>query len=76
MGRENDHLQGIFRTTYELLVEAGKQVEWVSYDHPLHGFIYPVRGADGHYQVDAVQEQAIDRMLSYLGRHLHPSTII
>lgn len=70
MGRETDHLQGIFRTTYELLAEAGKDVEWVSYDHPLHGYIYPEREPDGDYQVDDVQEDAIARILDYLDRHL------
>lgn len=70
MGREDDHLQGIFRTTYELLAEAGKDVEWVSWDHPLHGYIYPERGADGGYQVDDVQDAAIDGIIEYLDRHL------
>lgn len=74
MGRETDHLQGIFRTTYELLHEAGKDVEWVSYDHPVHGYIYPVRGADGSYQVDNVQDKAIAGIIDYLDRHLKPST--
>lgn len=70
MGRESDHLQGIFRTTFELLEEAGKDVEWVSYDHPLHGYIYPLRGADGTYEVDKVQEEAIDGVIRYLDRFL------
>lgn len=70
MGRDEDHLQGIFRTSYELLEEAGKDVEWVSYDHPLHGYIYPVRGADGAYEVDEVQETAIKGVIDYLDRHL------
>ena len=70
MGRESDHLQGIFRATYELLAEAGGQVEWVSYDHDLHGYIYPLRGADGEYQVDEVQLEAIGGILSYLDRYL------
>jgi hypothetical protein len=69
MGRESDELQGIFRLSYELLSEAGKDVEWVSYDHPMHGYIYPVRGRDGEYQVDETQRQAIDAILGYLGRH-------
>lgn len=72
MGRETDHLQGIFRTTYELLDEAGKEVEWVSYDHGLHGFIYPVRGNDGAYQVDAIQDKAISGVIAYLDRYLRP----
>lgn len=70
MGRDDDHLQGIFRTTYELLDEAGKDVEWVSYDHPLHGYIYPLRGNDGQYEVDDVQREAIEAVISYLDRHL------
>lgn len=70
MGREGDHLQGIFRTTYELLEEAGKDVEWVSWEHPLHGYIFPERGDDGSYVVDDVQTAAIDGVISYLDRYL------
>ncbi|MPZ52389.1 MAG: alpha/beta hydrolase fold domain-containing protein [Acidimicrobiia bacterium] len=69
MGRENDHLQGIFRTTYELLEEAGKEVEWVSWDHHLHGYIYPERGTDG-YEVDETQDVAITGIIAYLDRYL------
>ncbi len=70
MGRESDHLQGIFRTSYELLAEQGKPVEWVSWDHDLHGYIYPQRGSDGEYEVDDVQHKAIDEVLDFLDRHL------
>jgi len=66
MGRETDELQGIFRLNYELLVEAGKDAEWVSYDHPLHGYIYPVRGADGEYEVNEVQHEAIATVIEWL----------
>ena len=30
MGRDEDHLQGIFRTSYDLLVEGGRSAEWIS----------------------------------------------
>lgn len=70
MGREDDHLQGIFRTTFDLLAEAGKDVEWVSWDHPVHGYIYPERGPGGDYVVDDVQQAAIDGIIEYLDRHL------
>jgi len=70
MGRDEDHLQGIFRTTYDLLHEAGKEVEWVTYDHPLHGYIYPERGAEGDYQVDDTQRESIAYVVSYLDRYL------
>ncbi len=44
MGRDDDHLQGIFRVSYDLLAAAGKQATWVSWDHPLHGYIFPEAG--------------------------------
>jgi hypothetical protein len=70
MGREGDHLQGIFRASYELLEEAGKDVEWVSFDHDLHGYVFPIRGADGEYAVNEVQLEAIAGVLAWLERHL------
>lgn len=70
MGRDDDHLQGIFRVSYELLAEAGKPVEWVSWDHDLHGYVYPLRGADGEYEVNEVAAAAIDGVLDYLDKHL------
>ncbi|MGZ8786111.1 MAG: alpha/beta hydrolase family protein [Acidimicrobiia bacterium] len=70
MGRDDDHLQGIFRVSYELLAEAGKAVKWVSWDHDLHGYVYPLRGPDGQYQVNEVAGAAIDGVLDYLDDHL------
>jgi dipeptidyl aminopeptidase/acylaminoacyl peptidase len=72
MGRDEDHLQGIFRTTYELLEEAGKTVEWVSYDHDLHGYVFPIRGSDGEYELNAVQIGAIDGVIEWLDGYLKP----
>jgi hypothetical protein len=70
MGRDDDHLQGIFRVSYDLLEESGAQAEWVSWDHPLHGYIFPVRGEDGKIEVDDVQESAIDGIIAFLDRNL------
>jgi len=70
MGRDDDHLQGIFRASYELLDELGKNVSWVSYDHPLHGYVFPVRGPDGKYDVNAVQHEAIARVIDFLDTHM------
>jgi hypothetical protein len=65
MGRDDDHLQGIFRVSYDVLVEAGKDAGWVSWDHPLHGYVFPV-GDD----VDPVQERAIDGVIEFFDAHL------
>ncbi len=70
MGRDDDHLQGIFRASYELLDELGKNVHWVSYDHPLHGYVFPVRGPDGEYDVNAVQHEAIAAVIGFLDAHM------
>ena len=69
MGRDDDHLQGIFRLSYDLLVSAGKDATWVSWDHPLHGYIFPA-ATDGTVEVDDVQERAIDGVIEFLDRHL------
>ena len=70
MGRDDDHLQGIFRLSYELLEASGKDATWVSWDHPLHGYIYPITGADGTLEVDDMQERAIDGIIAFLDQHL------
>lgn len=70
MGRDDDHLQGIFRVSYDLLAEAGKPVDWVSWDHDLHGYVYPLRGEDGEYEVNDVADAAIEGVLAYLDSHL------
>jgi dienelactone hydrolase len=69
MGRDKDELQGIFRLSYELLAEQNKDVVWQSYDHDLHGFIFPLLGEDGNYVTNEVQELAIDDVLSFFGKH-------
>ena len=70
MGRDEDHLQGIFRTSYDLLIEAGKDADWVSYDHDYHGYVFPIRGEDGEYILNDVQIGAIDHVVGWLKERL------
>lgn len=51
---------------------CAEDAEWVSFDHPMHGYSYPVRGDGGAYRVDETQRLAVDRVVDYLGRHLGP----
>jgi dienelactone hydrolase len=69
-GRDSDELQGIFRVSYDLLAEAGKNAQWKSYDHALHGFVYPERDAAGVYAPDAVQRRAVADVLAFFDRHM------
>ncbi|MDC3311636.1 hypothetical protein OAW28_03160 [Alphaproteobacteria bacterium] len=69
MGRDQDELQGVFRLSYELLKEQNKNVIWKSYNHDLHGYVYPLLGDDGHYKVNDVQMQAIDDVLAFFKKY-------
>jgi hypothetical protein len=69
-GRNSDELQGIFRVTYDLLHEAGKPAQWETYEHDIHGFVYPVRNADGTFTPDAVQRKAVADVLAFFARYL------
>jgi dipeptidyl aminopeptidase/acylaminoacyl peptidase len=70
ISRARDHNQATFRLNYELLKEAGKDVEWKEYDHEHHGFFFVERNAEGEYVPDPIQTEAIEYAISYFDRHL------
>ena len=71
-GRNSDELQGIFRVSYELLDEAGKDVEWKTYEHDAHGFVYVRRNDEGLYDPDPVQLEAVGDSIAFFDRHMKP----
>ena len=73
MGRASDHNQGLFELTYDWLIEAGKDVTWASFDHPRHGYVFIRNQRDGSYQPDETQQEALEVMMEFLGRHLKHS---
>ena len=70
MGRDRDHLQGIFQLAHEWMVEAGKDSTWVSMDHPDHGYPYLYRQPDGSFHPDPVQQKAFEIFMAYFDNHL------
>jgi dienelactone hydrolase len=70
IGRDPDHLQGIFELAHEWMVEAGKDSTWVSMDHPDHGYPYLYRAADGSFNPDATQRKAFETFMAYFDEHL------
>lgn len=70
IGREADHLQGIFKLAHEWMQEAGKDTTWVSLDHPVHGYPFMYRNEDGQYVPDPVQRKAFELFMDYFDRHL------
>jgi len=70
IGRDKDHQQGVFRLTYDVLKEAGKDATWLSFDHPVHGYPFMYVKADGSYQPDAIQQKAFDAYMAFFDTHL------
>ena len=69
-GRNTDELQGIFRVCYDLLVELGKDAQWASYEHDVHGFVYVERNQKGAYAPDPVQIQAVKESIAFFDKYL------
>ena len=67
---DRDELQGIFRVSYDLLAEAGKDARWETYDHDEHGFIYVRRNDRGEYRPDPVQIKAVGDSNAFFDRYL------
>ena len=70
MGRDDDHLQGLFRKLHELLSRAGKHAEWASWDHPEHAYQWGPRRAGDGYHLDAIQEATHERVADFLNRNV------
>ncbi len=70
IGRDRDHNQATFRLNYELLEEAGKNVEWLSFDHDNHGFIFIQRNSTGEYAPDSIQREAVGAAIAFFDRHM------
>jgi len=69
-GRNSDELQGIFKVSYELLHESGKEAEWKTYEHDVHGFVYVQRNDDGVYAPDPVQQEAVKDSIAFFDRYM------
>jgi len=69
-GRDTDHQQGIFKLTYEWMKEAGKDVQWASFNHPVHGYVFIMNQPDGSYQPDEIQQKTFEIFMDYFDKHL------
>ena len=69
-GRDTDHQQGIFKLTYEWMKEAGKDVQWASFNHPVHGYVFIFNQPDGSYRPDEIQQKTFEIFMDYFDQHL------
>lgn len=73
LNRDQDELQGVFETVYLWMKEAGRNIERVSYDHPVHGYIVRVvKDEKGVYRPDKMQLQAIGQAIAFFNKHMTP----
>lgn len=69
-GRNTDELQGIFRVSFDVLQEAGKESEWKTYEHDVHGFVYVERNEAGAYEPDPVQIEVVNDSIDFFNRKM------
>ncbi|MEX2496239.1 MAG: hypothetical protein WD448_09135 [Woeseia sp.] len=70
IGRDADHLQGVFRLTYEISAEAGKNAQWLSFADELHGFGFLARDEDGSFNPPDLRLKAFEAWMSFFDKHL------
>ncbi len=69
-GRDTDHQQGIFKLTYEWMKEARKDVQWATFSHPVHGYVFIYNQPDGSYKPDDIQTKTFHIFMDYFDKHL------
>jgi dienelactone hydrolase len=70
LGRDHDHLQGVFQLAYEWLSEAGRDVQYASFDHPEHGYSLLRQRPGGPPEPDDVQNEVFDLYMAFFDEHL------
>jgi dienelactone hydrolase len=73
LGRDDDHLQGIFKLSHQWMLEAGKDSTWASFDHPVHGYGFLYSEKDGSFKPDDIQERAYEVVMNFFDKHLRHS---
>jgi dienelactone hydrolase len=74
VGRNDDHLQGLFKKLHELLTRAGKHAEWATFDHPEHAYQWGPLRDEGGYEPDALQSATVERVVEFLNANVRDLT--
>jgi hypothetical protein len=70
MGRDDDHLQGLFKKLHELLDRCGKRASWATWDHAEHAYQWGPWLTDDGYALDEVTSATADHVIQFLNRHV------
>lgn len=70
VGRDEDHLQGLFAKLFDLLERSGKRAQWASFSYPEHAYQFgPRRGASG-YAPDEEHRATLELVMAFLDAHV------
>ncbi len=72
VGRDDDHLQGLFAKLYELLQQAGKRVDWISFDHPDHSYHWDQILGDDPQRDDPLRA-TVEHVVAFINQHVRGS---
>jgi dienelactone hydrolase len=70
LGRNDDHLQGIFALAHEWLSEAGADVTWASFEHPEHGYSLMGRNGAEPFEPDTIEQDVFDLYMDFFDARL------
>ena len=73
IGRDGDHLQGLFRKLHELLGRAGRNSHWQTFDHPEHAYQWGPRRTGARYDPDEVQRATLEAVADFLNAQVRDS---
>ena len=52
------------------MVEAGKDSTWYLVNHPVHGYGFMYRNADGSYRPESIQVETYNTWMAFLEKYL------
>jgi hypothetical protein len=70
LGRDGDHLQGLFVLNHRWMQEAGVNSTWMSAAHDVHGYGFLYRNDDGSYNPDKMQREFFEHWMAFFDKHL------
>jgi dienelactone hydrolase len=70
LGRDQDHLQGIFQLVHEWMLESAKNSTWQSFDHPVHGYALIYNDSHKTFSPDPIQKKTFDLYMNFFDQHL------
>jgi hypothetical protein len=73
LGRDGDHLQGLFILNHRWMQEAGVDSTWMSAAHDVHGYGFLYRNDDGSYTPDPMQRQFFEHWMAFFDKRLKGS---